>query len=128
MKILKFILGLIWAIISILSFAFVFIEGRLLLSGDWLVYSKPIIGFLQILLRLCLAFYVLFLAFIELINVNKNSVILKQFLHFGSLSLILMSIVIYIFAANFIGEIALVLSALLVFVKYIIRSLNVKNN
>lgn len=128
MKILKFILGLIWAIISILSFAFVFIEGRLLLSGDWLVYSKPIIGFLQILLRLCLAVYVLFLAFIELINVKKNDIILKQFLHFGSLSLILMSIVIYIFAANFIGEIALVLSVLLVFVKYIIRSLNVKNN
>ena len=35
--------------------AFLFLEGRLLLSGDWLLHQQPLLGFLQYLLRFALA-------------------------------------------------------------------------
>ena len=42
-------------LITFLSLIFVIIEGRLLFSGDWLLYERPFIGCMQYLIRFLLA-------------------------------------------------------------------------
>jgi hypothetical protein len=50
-RIREFILSLVSAIIVLLGVAFAFIELRLILSGDWLLYNTALAGFLQYFLR-----------------------------------------------------------------------------
>ena len=50
-RICEFILSLVSAIIVLLGVAFAFIELRLILSGDWLLYNTALAGFLQYFLR-----------------------------------------------------------------------------
>ena len=42
-------------LIIFLSIIFVFIEGRLLFSGDWFLYERPWLGGMQYLFRFLLA-------------------------------------------------------------------------
>ena len=42
-------------LVTFLSLLFVIIEGRLLFSGDWLLYERPWIGGIQYLLRFLMA-------------------------------------------------------------------------
>ena len=42
-------------ILFVISAAFIVIEGRLLVSGDWLLYEMPWIGFLQYFCRFLLS-------------------------------------------------------------------------
>lgn len=50
-RIHEFILSLVSAMIVLLGVAFAFIELRLILSGDWLLYNTALAGFLQYFLR-----------------------------------------------------------------------------
>ena len=50
-RIREFILSLVSAIIVLLGVAFAFIELRLILLGDWLLYNTALAGFLQYFLR-----------------------------------------------------------------------------
>lgn len=50
-RIREFILSLVSAIIVLLGVSFAFIELRLILSGDWLLYNTALAGFLQYFLR-----------------------------------------------------------------------------
>ena len=99
------------SIIIILSLAFIFIEGRLVFSGDYLVYDSPFNGFVRYFFRLLLAFLVLGKSVLEFTKIGKNGM-LKEYLFYGDISLLLMSIIILIFSTNYVGLICILLSVL----------------
>ena len=48
-KLFKVLLVIVSSIVMLLSLAFIVIEGRLLFSGDWLIYDSPFNGFIRYL-------------------------------------------------------------------------------
>ena len=86
-KILNILLCFICSIIIILSLAFIFIEGRLLISLDWSIYDNPINGFIRYLFRLIIACFSLTVALLEIINIFKkfNSKLYYYFTFFNKL-------------------------------------------
>lgn len=93
------------SIIIILSIAFIVIEGRLLFSGDWLVYDNPLFGFLRYFSRLLLAIFALLKGLFEILYINK-----KQRLFYADLLLVIMSFIILIYASNYVGVLCVGLS------------------
>jgi hypothetical protein len=60
-KLFDILYAILSVIIAILGAAFVFIEGRLLFSGEFLLYANVAVGFLQYSLRFIIALTVLFI-------------------------------------------------------------------
>ena len=54
-SILRIAAVLFAAVLLLLAAAFMFIEGRLLFSGDWLLHEVPVLAFLQYFARFVLA-------------------------------------------------------------------------
>lgn len=105
------------SIIIILSLAFIFIEGRLVFSGEYLVYDSPFNGFVRYFFRLILALLVLGKSIMEFTKIGKNGM-LKEYLFYGDISLLLMSIIILIFSTNYVGLICILLSVLIFIPKF----------
>ena len=84
-------------LIIILSLAFIFIEARLILS----------------ILSILVALY-------EIINIKKKDEKIKEYLMYGSVSLVIMSIVCIFFTTNYVGIILLGLSSLLLLNKFLL--------
>ena len=117
-KLFKVLLVIISSIIMILSLAFIVIEGRLLFSGDWLIYDNPFNGFIRYLCRLLIAIFAFTKSLLEVIYINKEHSI-KEYLLYGDISLVLMSLSILVFSSNYIGIICTVLANLLLLVKFV---------
>ena len=107
-KLFKVLIVIISSIIMILSLAFMVIEGRLLFSGDWLVYDSPFNGFIRYLCRLLIAIFAFAKALLEVIYINKEHQI-KEYLYYGDISLVLMSLSILVFSTNYVGVICIAL-------------------
>ena len=105
------------SIIIILSLAFIIIEVRLVFSGDYLVYDSPFNGFVRYFFRLLLAFLVLGKSVLEFTKIGKNGM-LKEYLFYGDISLLLMSIIILIFSTNYVGLVCILLSVLIFIPKF----------
>ena len=117
-KLFKVLLVIISSIIMILSLAFIVIEGRLLFSGDWLIYDSPFNGFIRYLCRLLIAIFAFTKSLLEVIYINKKHSI-KDYLYYGDISLVLMSLSILVFSTNYVGIICTVLANLLLLVKFV---------
>ena len=117
-KLFKILLVIISSIIMILSLAFIVIEGRLLFSGDWLIYDNPFNGFIRYLCRLLIAIFAFTKSLLEVIYINKKHSI-KDYLYYGDISLVLMSLSILVFSTNYVGIICTVLANLLLLVKFV---------
>ena len=52
---LRILTTFLMIVLLLLAAAFIFIEGRLLFSGDWLLHEIPTVGFLQYFCRMLLA-------------------------------------------------------------------------
>lgn len=102
--------GFIAAIITILALVFIYIEGRLLFSGEWLVYDNVILGFFKCFFRLILALFSLSYSVTTFVNIKKQSATLSHYLFIGNISLLIMSIFLIFTASNMVGEIALIIS------------------
>jgi hypothetical protein len=100
----------------ILSLAFIVIEGRLLFSGDWLIYNNPLNGFIRYLFRLLLALFVLIKGIIEFKNLNEYTNI-QEYLFFSDLGLFLAAVVIYITSTNYVGVVILSIATLITVIK-----------
>ena len=121
MKVISKVLLVIFSSIAmILSLAFIIIEGRLLFSGDWLIYDSPLNGCLRYLSRLLLAIFVFIKCLLEMIHLNKNHRI-KEYLGYADIGLVLMSIVILIFSTNYVGLVCLGLSLILFGIKALLK-------
>lgn len=116
-KTISILLYIISVIIGILSVAMMFIEGRLLLSGDFIIYDSVLSGLIRYLLRFIIACSYLFIVLCELIKgIRKKEFISKNLLFF-ELLLFMVSIVIFIFATNYIGVISFILMLLFIILK-----------
>ena len=117
-KLFKILLVIISSIIMILSLAFIVIEGRLLFSGDWLIYDNPFNGFIRYLCRLLIAIFAFTKSLLEVIYINKKHSI-KEYLYYGDISLVLMSLSILVFSTNYVGIICTLLANILLLVKFV---------
>lgn len=116
-KTISILLYIISVIIGILSVAMMFIEGRLLLSGDFIIYDSVLNGLIRYLLRFIIASSYLFMVLCELIkSIRKNNFINNNLLFF-ELLLFMVSIIIFIFATNYIGVISFILMLLFIILK-----------
>ena len=120
-KLFKVLLVIISSIIMILSLAFIVIEGRLLFSGDWLIYDSPFFGCIRYLGRLLLSLFAFTKCLLEIIYINKEHK-LKEYLGYSDVGLVVMSVVILIFSTNYVGLVCIVLS----FVNFIIKLIKYK--
>ena len=120
-KLFKVLLVIISSIIMILSLAFIVIEGRLLFSGDWLIYDSPFFGCIRYLGSLLLSVFAFTKCLLEIININKEHK-LKEYLGYADIGLVVMSVVILIFSTNYVGLVCIVLS----FVNFIIKLIKYK--
>lgn len=107
-------------LIIILSLAFIFIEARLILAGDFLIYDNAFNGFIRYFFRLILSILSLLVALYEIINIKKKDEKIKEYLMYGSVSLVIMSIVCIFFITNYVGVILLGLSSLLLLNKFLL--------
>ena len=117
-KLFKVLLVIVSSIVMLLSLAFIVIEGRLLFSGDWLIYDSPFNGFIRYLCRLLLSIFVFIKSLLEVIYINKKHSI-KEYLSYGDISLVLMSLSILVFSTNYVGIICTVLSNLNLLIKFL---------
>ena len=121
----KVLLIIVSSIIMILSLAFIFIEGRLLFSGDWIVYDNPFNGMIRYLCRLLLSIFAFIKSLLEIIYINKEHK-MKEYLWYTDISLIVISIIVLLFSTNFVGLVCIVLATINFVIKLIICRLNTK--
>ena len=119
-KLFKVLLVIISSLMMILSLVFIVIEGRLLFSGDWIIYDSPFNGFIRYLCRLLLSIFVFIKSSLEVIYINKKHSI-KEYLFYGDIALVVMSIVILIFSTKYVGVICLIVSIIGLLTKIIIK-------
>lgn len=124
-KVFNIIIGIFSAIILLLSVVFIVLEGRLLFSGDWIVYDNIALGCVKYLFRFILALSAGTYAVFEFINMKKKSELINYFLYIGNIGLVIMSMVLVFTASNMVGQIALIISVVLLLIK-IIASINLK--
>ena len=86
-KVLNIFNVIISSIVLLLSLVFIFIEGRLLFSGDWLIYDNVILGIFKYLFRLIIAISAGMYSILTFINIKKKSGILTNFLFMLSVCL-----------------------------------------
>ncbi|MBE6143461.1 MAG: hypothetical protein E7177_05725 [Erysipelotrichaceae bacterium] len=126
-KLFKILICIISSIMMILSFAFIIIEGRLFFSCDWSVYDSPFFSMIRYLSRLLLAIFAFTKSLLEVIYVNKKHSI-KEYLFYGDIALVVMSIVILIFSTNYVGVIFLIVSIIGLLTKIICIKNNLEKN
>lgn len=126
-KLFKILICIISSIMMILSFAFIIIEGRLFFSCDWSVYDSPFFGMIRYLSRLLLAIFAFTKSLLEIIYINKKHSI-KEYLFYGDIALVVMSIVILIFSTNYVGVICLIVSIIGLLTKIIYIKNNLEKN
>mgnify|MGYP006363523925 CR=1 FL=1 len=126
-KLFKILVCIISSIVMILSFVFIIIEGRLFFSCDWSLYDSPFFSMIRYLSRLLLAILAFTKSLLEVIYVNKKHSI-KEYLFYGDIALVVMSIVILIFSTNYVGVICLIVSIIGLLTKIICIKNNLEKN
>ena len=111
---------IISTLIIILSLAFIFIEARLIIAGDYSIYDNAFNGFIRYFFRLILSILSFVVALFELINIKKKDEKIKEYLKYGSVSLVVMSLTIIFFSTNYVGIVLLSLSSLLLLNKVLL--------
>ena len=112
-------------IITILSIAFIFIEGRFVFSLEWTIYDFSFLTFIKYLFRFILPLIILVYVVMEFVNLKKKNDILMNHLFILNISFIILSILLCIFAANYIGIISLSLSSIVLISKVLIHYIKV---
>ena len=103
-------------VISILALAFLVIEGRLLFSGEWLIYDSAFDGFIRYLFRTLLCIVTISKGVIEFTKLSDKENI-QEYLFYGDIALVIMSIIILIFSTNYVGLICISLSGIALILK-----------
>lgn len=96
-KAANIILGIVSAIVAIISLAFVVIEGRLLLSFDWSLHEHEFLGFIQYLARVGLAILCLSTSISSIVYMRRKS------FNFEGFCLLAVAIAISTGATNGVG-------------------------
>ena len=101
--VLRIVYYIFSAILLLLAAAFCIIEGRLLFSGDWTIYESTLQGCVQYLCRFLMSLFALSIGLLPFVNKIKPSQKISDFLKTGSLALVMMSVIVCLFATNYVG-------------------------
>ena len=115
-KVLNIFNVIISSIVLLLSLVFIFIEGRLLFSGDWLIYDNVILGMFKYLFRLIVAIFAGMYSILTFINIKKKSGILTNFLFMLSICLFIVSIFMLIYTANYVDKISIIIASIILLI------------
>lgn len=115
-KVLNIFNVIISSIVLLLSLVFIFIEGRLLFSGDWLIYDNVILGMFKYLFRLIIAISAGMYSILTFINTKKKSGILTNFLFMLSICLFIISIFMIIHTANYVDKISIIIASIILLI------------
>lgn len=115
-KVLNIFNVIISSIVLLLSLIFIFIEGRLLFSGDWLIYDNVILGMFKYLFRLIIAISAGMYSILTFINIKKKSGILTNFLFMLSICLFIVSIFMLIYTANYVDKISIIIASIILLI------------
>ena len=115
-KVLNIFNVIISSIVLLLSLIFIFIEGRLLFSGDWLIYDNVILGMFKYLFRLIIAIFVGMYSILTFINIKKKSGILTNFLFMLSVCLFIVSTFMIIYTANYVDKISIIIASIILLI------------
>ena len=118
-KVMNIVLIGFSTIFGLFALAFAFLEARLLVSLDWTIYDFAFNGFIRYFLRLIIALAALAVCVIQIKNVIKENEKVSKVLYLVDFLLLLISIVIAIFATNYVGIICIGLSASIILIKFI---------
>lgn len=102
--------GLMSAVIAVLAVLFIYVEGRLLFSGEWLIYDNVVLGFFKYFFRLLIALFALSHSVFTFINIKKKDINVSHYLFVGNIALVITGVFLIFTASNMVGEIALLLS------------------
>ena len=123
---LKISLTAVCSIIMIFALAIIFLEGRLIFSLDWTVYHSPASGLIRYALRLMLALTAFITSLLEIINLKRKSEELTSTLIFVELGLLLASVFVCVFGANYIGLAYTALAILLFGLSVLLKGVKIK--
>ena len=116
-KFLNVLLIIFCIISSILSLVFIVIEARLLVSLDWSIYDNAFNGMIRYLFRLLLSLFVLLVSISNIISIKIKKTPFEVLLMFSNLALFISSIIISLFASNFVGLVCILLSFIILSIK-----------
>lgn len=116
-KLLNVLLIIFCIISSILSLVFIVIEARLLVSLDWSIYDNAFNGMIRYLFRLLLSLFVLLVSISNIISIKIKKTPLEVLLMFSNLALFISSIIISLFASNYVGLVCILLSFIILSIK-----------
>ena len=120
------LLRVVCGVIIVFSLLMAFIEARLLFSFDWSIYDSSFLALIRYVCRLALAIFTLRICVMELDSLKSNNRKNETFLMFSDISLLVMSILILIFSANYIGIVCIVLASLLIVLKASLNLIRIK--
>ena len=121
MKRLFNILLILFAFIGIVfGLAFAFLQARLLVSLDWIIYDNAFNGFIRYFFRLLIALFAITVCVLDIINIKRKQKTLAVKLYVANIMLFVMSIVIAVFATNYVGLACLSISGVLLIIKSLI--------
>lgn len=123
-KIINIIFYLICFIIALLSFAMMFIELRLLISGDFIIYDNVFNGFIRYFFRFLLSCLFVFMVLCESIRKIKNNDFIKNNLLVFEMSMLIASVIIFLTTTNYINIIVILL--MIMFIALKILKINIK--
>lgn len=116
-KLLNVLLIIFSVIATILSLVFIVLEARLLFSLDWTIYDNAFNGMIRYLLRLLLSIFVLLVCLANIINLKIKKTSLDILLLFSIIAIFISSIIISIFASNYVGLVCVLLSFIILSIK-----------
>ena len=117
-KVLSILSLIVSSIVIILGLVFVFIEGRLIISLDWMVYENPFGGFIKYLFRLLLAIISIGLGILDYINYKRKNKVLSFTLICGLFGMLIMSLMMLFTTKNYVNFACLGLSIILLLINF----------
>ncbi len=112
-KLIKIFNYIITFIMMVLSLFFIVIEGRNLISGEISIFNNVVSGYISYSFRLILALAILSICIFNLVYfIKKDSKVLSIYVAFNSIGLLISSIIIGIYATNYINILFIVLGSL----------------
>ena len=116
-KIVNILFYFIISLIFLLAFAFLIIEARLLISGDFMLYDNYLNGFLRYFLRFLISLSYLLVCFFECFKYYKRSLKIVNHLYSLEILLLIISVMLLLCTTNYIGIICFGLTSMLVILK-----------
>lgn len=111
-KVFNILYYFVCSLILILAIVMSFLEARLIVSLDFMLYDNAFNGFIRHFLRLIIALSYLLMVLIVFIKKLRNNDFIKKHFVFLEFGLLITSYILYLTTANYIGLVCFILMGL----------------